>query len=65
MFRRIFEAMPANLSVSSRVERMSQQVATAQGLAEGLVERRFGKGKGPGRRVLWVWKGVEQNACQD
>lgn len=57
--------MPANLSVSSRVERTSQQVAAAQSLAEGLVERRPGKGKGPARRVLRVWKGVEQDARED
>ena len=28
----------------------------------GLVERRPRKGVGPGRLVLWVWKGVERNA---
>jgi len=30
--------------------------------AEGLVERRPNKGKGPGRSVLWVWKGAKRDA---
>jgi len=32
---------------------------------QGLVERRPGKGEGPGRSVIWVWKGVEQDARED
>ena len=29
---------------------------------QGLVERRPRKGAGPGRSILWIWKGAEDDA---